>query len=100
MKTSKRPKVYAIKVNNLSSETLSSESDEYFEKWRKFHQTKISPDKVSPDKVDLLENSRMTTSWKWGTSRHNEIYDHAGIPNKGWTYTDDDISEVSISGVG
>ena len=38
----------------LSGETLSGESDKYFDRWRKFGPTKISPDKVSPDKVPFL----------------------------------------------
>ena len=38
-------------IRTLSGETFSGESDEFFEKWRKFRPTKISPDKVSADKV-------------------------------------------------
>ena len=32
--------------NTLSGESLSGKSDEFFEKWRKFRPTKLSPDKV------------------------------------------------------
>ena len=34
------------------------------------------------------------------TSRLDEICEHAGMPNKGWTCTEDNKGEVLINGVG
>ena len=104
MKTTEPPTTYAVRVNNFGvtsanciatcalhksadvfSEIYPAESRELKE------QTYIDDELVAA--VDM-EHAREKTS------RLDEIGEHAGMPNKGWTFSGEDKLDVSIGEVG
>ena len=104
MKTGEKPKVYAVRVNNfgvtaancIATIALHRSAEEFKDLYPVESEEIKTQTYVDDDLVAADDKQHALVK----TSRHDEICDHAGMPNKGWTYSGDDISEVSISGEG
>ena len=102
MDTSVAPAVYAVRVNNfgvvaancIATSALHKSADEF---------KTIYPEESAEIKTQTYVDDELTAAEDKShalvkTSRMDEITNHAGMPNKGWTFTGDDKGVVSISG--
>ena len=102
MKANETPTVMAVRVNNfgvtaancIATLGLYRSADEHKEVYP-IESEEIKTQTYIDDDL-IAANDREHALLK--TSRHDEILKHAGMPNKGWTYSGDDVSEISISG--
>ncbi len=102
METDKVPKTYAIRVNNfgvksagcIATSALQKSADHFAEKYPV--ESEELKNQVYVDD-ELVAATDMTHAHN-KTSRLDEICDYAGMPNKGWTFSGDNVGDVSISG--
>ena len=102
MKKDVPPTVYAVKVNNfgvkasgcIATCALHRSADLFTEKYpvesREMKEQTYVDDQLvaATDRESMVEKTR----------RLDEIAEHAGMPNKGWTFSGDPSSEVPIGG--
>ena len=97
LKTDQKPSVYAVAVNNfgvkpancIATCALHKSADVFAEKYP------IESEEVKKQTYvdDLLMAARNKEDALIKTSRIDEIGEHAGMPNKGWIYSGDKISD-------
>ena len=104
MDTTRKPQVFAVQCNNfgvkpancIATVALGKSADEFKD---------IYPEECEELKQQsYIDDILIAASDKHlaliKTSHHDEMLSHAGMPNKGWTYTGDDKGDILINGEG
>ena len=102
MESDKPPLTYAVVVNNfgvssagcIATSALHKSADAFSEVYPT--ESQEIKDQIYVD--DELMAALSMAQAREKTSRLDEICDHAGMPNKGWTYTGDETGEVAVGG--
>ena len=102
MEVSEKPKVYAVRVNNfgvkpanaIATVALHKSADEFKEIYP-VEAAELKSQTYIDDELMAAEDKAKAVV---KTSHVDEILSHAGMRNKGWTYTGDDKGDVSING--
>ena len=97
MKTDQKPSVYAVQVNNfgvkpancIATAALHNSADHFSEQYP--IESAELKNQIYVDDMFMTATDKEQALLK--TSRVDEIGEYAGMPNKGWTYSGDNVSE-------
>ena len=104
MNTSDKPQTYAVRVNNFGVKPANCIATSALHKSAD-HFKDIYPEESEELKRQTYIDDELFAAHSKEhalikTSRLDEICEHAGMPNKGWTFTGDNKGDIMINGEG